>query len=97
MSLFKVANMDITYWSVCLSIRRGGDGVKGVELMFKSVTSFTLIENIKIWCKIQVIIYQLIHSVQFLRNTKQCRPIDIDIKKENIKIIFFYLLVAKYN
>ena len=57
--------------------------------MFKPVTSFTLIENIKIWCKIQVMIYQLIHSVQFLRNTKQCRPIDIDIKEENIEIDFF--------
>ena len=27
----KVANMDIIYWSVCLSSRRGGDKVKGVN------------------------------------------------------------------
>ena len=27
----KVANMDIIYWSVCLSSRRGGDKVEGVN------------------------------------------------------------------
>ena len=55
LSSIKVAIMDITYWSVRSSSRRGGDGVKGVDgggTLFYSAKSFTLL----LWCKIQVII-----------------------------------------
>ena len=36
----------------------GGDGVKG-ESLLQLAACFTLLENVKIWCKIQVIIYPL--------------------------------------
>ena len=32
LSSIKVGNMDIIYWSVCSSSRRGGNGVKGVNV-----------------------------------------------------------------
>ena len=34
---FKVANMDIVYWSVRLTIRRGRVGVKGVYRIFSQL------------------------------------------------------------
>ena len=46
--------MDIIYWSVRLSRRRGGDGVKGVAegaaLFLPAVASFFLSEYIIMWC-----------------------------------------------
>ena len=44
----QIAVYPVTYWSVRLSCRSGGDG--------EIATTFTLLENTKIWCKIQVII-----------------------------------------
>ncbi len=43
--------MELAYWSVCLSSSKGGDVVKGMEGMVGGylATSFTLLENMKIW------------------------------------------------
>ena len=53
-----LANMELIYWSVHSSRRIGGNGVKW-ESLFQPATCFTLIEKMKIWCKIQETIYQL--------------------------------------
>ena len=45
----QVANIDIIYWPVCSSRQ-------GVSL-YKPATSFTLLEYLITWCKIQVVIY----------------------------------------
>ena len=39
-----------------------GDGVKRVESLFKPAVCFTLLENMKILCNIQVIIYPLVKA-----------------------------------
>ena len=43
-------------------------GVKGVEgkivcLFFQTAACFTLLENVKIWCKIQVLIYPFYQDI----------------------------------
>ena len=55
--------MDIIYWSICVTIRRGVDSVKGLDGVIQPAGSFTLLENMKIWFNIQVIIY--LHSNRF--------------------------------
>ena len=54
------ANLDITYWSVRSSSKRGGDVEKTQEgrcggSLFWPAPSFTLLEYINIFCKIQVV------------------------------------------
>ena len=51
--------MDLNYWSLRTSSKRGGEGVKGEvggRSLFQPDTSFSLLEYKIIWCKIQVII-----------------------------------------
>ena len=57
----------------------GGDGVKGLERgnRYFAHCDITLLENLKIWCKIQVIIYPLIYP-----------KINIFIIKEKFNKIF---------
>ena len=57
---FVVANIDIIYLLIPSSIKRGGDGGKVDGLLFQSAVSITLLEHIKIWCNIQIIIYRLL-------------------------------------
>ena len=62
--------MELVYWSVRSSNRRGGDVVKRVDddnRFFEPATSFALLENMKIWCYIQVIIYPL-HKLKICVN-----------------------------
>ena len=40
LSSIYVANMDITYWSVLPSNRSGGDGVKGMEGMYRYLARY---------------------------------------------------------
>ncbi len=56
----QVANMKLVYLSVRSSIRRGCKGDEKGESLFQPAAYFFLIENMKIWCKIQVIIYPLV-------------------------------------
>ena len=48
LSSIELANMDLNYWSFCLSSRKGGVGVMDLEL------SIIILAN---WCNIQVIIH----------------------------------------
>ena len=51
----------LVFWSVRTFSRRGGDGVKGMEggINYLARCKFYLLENMKNWCKIQVLIYPL--------------------------------------
>ena len=69
LSSIQVAKMELIYWPVRLSSRRGEYEVKGgVESFFYPAASFILLENRKIWCKIQVIIYPSV--IVFLKKYK---------------------------
>ena len=46
-----------------LSSRRGGDGGRS---LFWPATEFTLLKNMKIWCKIQVIKHPLLFNVLYI-------------------------------
>ena len=50
--------MELAYWSVRSSRIREIHGVKG-EIVILARCKFTLLENMKIWCKIQVLLYPL--------------------------------------
>ena len=60
---FGVLFTPVTYWSVCSSSRRGGDGVKGVEgkryFIPLQVSRYKSTYYMIIWFKIQVIINPL--------------------------------------
>ena len=58
LSSIQLANIELVYWSIRSSSSRGEDGEKGLELGVRYF-SITLLENMKIWAKIQVIIHQL--------------------------------------
>ena len=55
--------MELIYWSVKSSTKRGVEEVK-VVLLFQPAASFTLFE--KIWSSIQVIIYPLLYALLLL-------------------------------
>ena len=61
-----VDNMNLIYWSFCLSSRRGGVGKRrwwGGTLFYTS-GNITLLKYMKIWYNIQVIIYRFIKAVK---------------------------------
>ena len=61
--------MDLIYWSVRLCSRRGGEGKRGWmggNVMLASFRSITLLDCIKIWCNIQVIIYRFFPLDNFI-------------------------------
>ena len=63
LSSIQVANMDLIYWSVRSSSRRGGYGeVDGGKVVLASCEH----NFIKMWCNIQVIIYLLVGGYTFL-------------------------------
>ena len=69
--------MDITYWSVRSSRKRGERG-----LLFYPAISFTLLWDMIIWCKVQVIInLMLLTGADVLKIAwPKTRPITIQIK-----------------
>ena len=60
-----IANMDYINWSFRQYIRRGGNVIKGLSL-FQPAESITLLEYMKIWCDIQVIIYRLFQAADLI-------------------------------
>ena len=57
--LSSVAIYPVIYWSIRSSSMRVRDGVKGIKwgiIVLSRCVRFTLIENIKLWCNLQVII-----------------------------------------
>ena len=52
--------------------------VEGWNRYFSPASCFTLLENMKIWCKIQVIIYPLFQDTS--------KPVEEKIKEEEKKI-----------
>ena len=56
-----VANIDIIHWSIHSFSTIGGDGVKVVDERIVNLVSykFHLLEHMKIWCNLQVIINPL--------------------------------------
>ena len=48
--------MELVYWSARSSSRIERDGVKGVDGGIVILASYTLVENMKIWCNFQVIV-----------------------------------------
>ena len=66
LSSIYLSNMDS--WSVRSSIRRGGDGVKGILASILASCDNHLSEYMKIWCNIQLIIYGL-ERYKFCRQT----------------------------
>ena len=59
-----IAFMELIYWSVRSFSLREGDGVKGLNKGFHYFSP--LRENMKIWCNIQVIIYQLLRIFGYI-------------------------------
>ena len=51
MSSIYIANMELAYWSVL----GNGGGLRGIAILARFL--FYLLEIMRIWCKIQVIIY----------------------------------------
>ena len=56
--------MELVYWSVCLYSRRGGDGVV-VGYLILDHCEFHFVRELKIWCKIQEIIYPLSEQAKY--------------------------------
>ena len=71
MGQFLLTNMDLIYRSVCSSSRNGGNKVKEVDegKRYFSQLRILLLEFMKIWYNIQVIIYRL--RKLFLENVGQ--------------------------
>ena len=52
----------LIYWSAGSSSRRGGDGVKRVDGGYRYLIQRQTLEDIKIWCNIQVLIYRFMQT-----------------------------------
>ena len=82
--------MELFYWSVLSS--RGWGKVLDGGIFIKLATSFNLSEYMKIWCKIQEIIYPLAHIV--VMNTKRCieKKLRLEINITFLCLYTIYLL-----
>ena len=56
--------------------RRGGNGVKGVEgkIVILACCEFHFLENMKFWCKIQVILYPLLRLTTISHQISMFHP-----------------------
>ena len=62
---FQLDNMYLIHWSVHSSSKRGRDGVNE-SIVIQPAASITLIEYMKIWCNIQVIIIRLYRQTKII-------------------------------